>query len=62
MHDQEVVDFCRTYLTVNRQAFSSEKLRLIINDARCVCISFSVCSLLIAYLIEERCQDLQICS
>ncbi|KAG0543900.1 hypothetical protein BDA96_02G228600 [Sorghum bicolor] len=32
--DQEVVDFCRTYLTVNRQAFSSEKLCLIINDAR----------------------------
>ncbi|CAD6219054.1 unnamed protein product [Miscanthus lutarioriparius] len=32
--DQEVVDFCRTYLTANRQAFSSEKLCLIINDAR----------------------------
>ncbi|TKW33389.1 hypothetical protein SEVIR_2G231400v4 [Setaria viridis] len=32
--DQEVVDFCRTYLTVNREAFSSNKLCLIINDAR----------------------------
>jgi thermospermine synthase len=32
--DQEVVDFCRTYLTVNREAFSSDKLCLIINDAR----------------------------
>jgi len=53
MHDQEVVDFCRTYLTVNRQAFSSEKLCLIINDARCVCISFFICSLLIAYLKEK---------
>ncbi|KAF8695062.1 hypothetical protein HU200_037670 [Digitaria exilis] len=32
--DQEVVDFCRTYLTVNREAFGSNKLCLIINDAR----------------------------
>ncbi|XP_062199377.1 thermospermine synthase ACAULIS5-like isoform X2 [Phragmites australis] len=32
--DQEVVDFCRTYLTVNREAFDSDKLCLIINDAR----------------------------
>jgi thermospermine synthase len=36
MHDQEVVNFCRTYLTMNRQAFCSEKLCLIINDARCI--------------------------
>lgn len=32
--DQEVVDFCRTYLTVNWDAFASDKLCLIINDAR----------------------------
>ncbi|KAG2643718.1 thermospermine synthase ACAULIS5-like isoform X1 [Panicum virgatum] len=32
--DQEVVDFCRTYLTANREAFSSDKLCLIIKDAR----------------------------
>jgi thermospermine synthase len=34
--DQEVVDFCRTYLTVNWDAFASDKLCLIINDARYV--------------------------
>jgi hypothetical protein len=33
---QEVVDFCRTYLTVNWDAFASDKLCLIINDARYV--------------------------
>uniref|UniRef100_A0ACD5YQI1 Uncharacterized protein n=1 Tax=Avena sativa TaxID=4498 RepID=A0ACD5YQI1_AVESA len=32
--DEEVVEFCRTYLTVNRDAFQSEKLDLVINDAR----------------------------
>ncbi|XP_058108560.1 thermospermine synthase ACAULIS5 [Magnolia sinica] len=32
--DQEVVNFCRRYLTVNREAFSSEKLHLVINDAK----------------------------
>lgn len=31
--DQEVVDFCRTHLTANREAFSSKKLELVINDA-----------------------------
>lgn len=31
--DQEVVDFCRTYLTANHEAFASEKLCLVINDA-----------------------------
>uniref|UniRef100_A0ACD5ZJR2 Uncharacterized protein n=1 Tax=Avena sativa TaxID=4498 RepID=A0ACD5ZJR2_AVESA len=32
--DEEVVEFYRTYLTVNRDAFQSEKLDLVINDAR----------------------------
>ncbi|KAF7817352.1 thermospermine synthase ACAULIS5 [Senna tora] len=32
--DQEVVDFCRAHLTVNREAFSHKKLDLIINDAK----------------------------
>uniref|UniRef100_A0A0E0M1S9 thermospermine synthase n=1 Tax=Oryza punctata TaxID=4537 RepID=A0A0E0M1S9_ORYPU len=32
--DQDVVDFCRAYLTVNREAFASNKLCLIIDDAR----------------------------
>uniref|UniRef100_A0A0D9XE84 thermospermine synthase n=1 Tax=Leersia perrieri TaxID=77586 RepID=A0A0D9XE84_9ORYZ len=32
--DQDVVDFCRAYLTENREAFASDKLCLIINDAR----------------------------
>ncbi|KAG8058579.1 hypothetical protein GUJ93_ZPchr0002g25358 [Zizania palustris] len=32
--DEEVVDFCRTYLSVNWDAFASDKLRLVINDAR----------------------------
>ncbi|GMN63239.1 hypothetical protein TIFTF001_032372 [Ficus carica] len=32
--DQEVVDFCRTYLTVNREAFLHKKLNLVINDAK----------------------------
>eukprot|EP00268_Persea_americana_P043409 TRINITY_DN4362_c0_g1_i1.p1 TRINITY_DN4362_c0_g1~~TRINITY_DN4362_c0_g1_i1.p1 ORF type:complete len:164 (+),score=25.55 TRINITY_DN4362_c0_g1_i1:169-660(+) len=32
--DQEVVDFCRRYLTVNQQAFCNEKLQLVINDAK----------------------------
>ncbi|GJN19420.1 hypothetical protein PR202_gb06698 [Eleusine coracana subsp. coracana] len=32
--DEEVVDFCRTYLSANWAAFASDKLCLIINDAR----------------------------
>lgn len=33
--DQEVVDFCRTHLSAaNRAAFASDKLRLVIDDAR----------------------------
>ncbi|PKI34036.1 hypothetical protein CRG98_045569 [Punica granatum] len=32
--DQEVVDFCRRYLTGNREAFSSKKLSIVINDAK----------------------------
>ncbi|KAI4337179.1 hypothetical protein L6164_015626 [Bauhinia variegata] len=32
--DQEVVDFCRQYLTVNREAFSHKKLHLVINCAK----------------------------
>ncbi|KAI9106714.1 hypothetical protein K1719_022242 [Acacia pycnantha] len=32
--DQEVVDFCRKYLTVNKEAFSNNKLDLVINCAK----------------------------
>ncbi|KAK9099473.1 hypothetical protein Syun_026518 [Stephania yunnanensis] len=32
--DQEVVDFCRKYLTANWKAFSDEKLDLVIDDAK----------------------------
>ncbi|KAG8635969.1 hypothetical protein MANES_16G084600v8 [Manihot esculenta] len=32
--DQEVVNFCRTYLTVNQDAFCNKKLNLVINDAK----------------------------
>ncbi|CAM0942970.1 unnamed protein product [Alopecurus aequalis] len=32
--DEDVVEFCRTYLSVNRDAFASDKLCLVINDAR----------------------------
>ncbi|KAJ3677092.1 hypothetical protein LUZ60_002816 [Juncus effusus] len=32
--DQEVVDFCRKYLTANYKAFACDKLNLIINDAK----------------------------
>lgn len=32
--DKEVVDFCKKHLTFNSEAFSSERLDLIINDAR----------------------------
>ncbi|KAE9603665.1 hypothetical protein Lal_00001608 [Lupinus albus] len=32
--DQEVVDFCRKYLTENKEAFSNKKLNLVINDAK----------------------------
>ncbi|KAK6912860.1 Spermidine synthase, tetramerization domain [Dillenia turbinata] len=32
--DQEVVDFCRKYLTINKDAFASKKLDLVINDAK----------------------------
>lgn len=31
---QEVVEFCRTYLSANWGAFASDKLCLVINDAR----------------------------
>nr|GLL37964.1 thermospermine synthase ACAULIS5-like [Ipomoea trifida] len=32
--DQEVVDFCRRYLTANYEAFHNKKLDLVINDAK----------------------------
>uniref|UniRef100_A0A0A9HTE3 thermospermine synthase n=1 Tax=Arundo donax TaxID=35708 RepID=A0A0A9HTE3_ARUDO len=32
--DEEVVDFCRTYLSANWAAFASDRLCLVINDAR----------------------------
>ncbi|KAJ6795461.1 thermospermine synthase ACAULIS5 [Iris pallida] len=32
--DEEVVDFCRRHLTANREAFASERLCLVINDAK----------------------------
>eukprot|EP01018_Ginkgo_biloba_P005315 Gb_26541 [translate_table: standard] len=32
--DKEVVDFCQKYLVVNREAFCSSRLELVINDAR----------------------------
>jgi len=32
--DEEVVDFCRSHLLANRDAFSDSRLQLIINDAR----------------------------
>ncbi|KAL2487017.1 Thermospermine synthase ACAULIS5 [Abeliophyllum distichum] len=32
--DQEVVEFCKSYLAVNREAFCDPRLELIINDAR----------------------------
>ncbi|EOY30017.1 S-adenosyl-L-methionine-dependent methyltransferases superfamily protein isoform 2 [Theobroma cacao] len=32
--DEEVVSFCRRFLTVNRDAFCNKKLNLVINDAK----------------------------
>ncbi|TXG72012.1 hypothetical protein EZV62_000591 [Acer yangbiense] len=32
--DEEVVEFCKSYLVVNREAFSNPRLELVINDAR----------------------------
>ncbi|CAL5022956.1 unnamed protein product [Urochloa decumbens] len=32
--DEEVVDFCRAHLSANRAAFASDRLRLVIDDAR----------------------------
>ncbi|KAK2994017.1 hypothetical protein RJ640_018774 [Escallonia rubra] len=32
--DREVVDFCRRYLTANKEAFANKKLNLVINDAK----------------------------
>ncbi|CAN6453592.1 unnamed protein product [Victoria cruziana] len=32
--DEEVVDFCRSHLIINKEAFCDPRLRLIINDAR----------------------------
>ncbi|KAH9305229.1 hypothetical protein KI387_009633, partial [Taxus chinensis] len=32
--DKEVVDFCKKYLGVNREAFRNSRLELVINDAR----------------------------
>lgn len=34
MLSQEVVDFCRTHLTVNHDAFCHKKLNLVIDDAK----------------------------
>lgn len=32
--EQEVVEFCKSYLPVNREAFCDSRLDLVINDAR----------------------------
>ncbi|XP_044498533.1 thermospermine synthase ACAULIS5-like [Mangifera indica] len=32
--DEEVVEFCKSYLVMNREAFSDPRLELVINDAR----------------------------
>lgn len=32
--EQEVVEFCKSYLVVNKEAFSDPRLELVINDAR----------------------------
>ncbi|PON80106.1 Polyamine biosynthesis domain containing protein [Parasponia andersonii] len=32
--DEEVVEFCKSYLLVNREAFCDQRLELVINDAR----------------------------
>ncbi|KAF6164697.1 hypothetical protein GIB67_033913, partial [Kingdonia uniflora] len=32
--DEEVVEFCKSYLDVNREAFCNSRLQLVINDAR----------------------------
>lgn len=32
--DQEVVEFCKSYLVANRDAFFDSRLELVINDAR----------------------------
>ncbi|GAB2266628.1 amp-CoA ligase [Dionaea muscipula] len=32
--DKEVVDFCKSYLVVNKEAFTNPRLELVINDAR----------------------------
>jgi hypothetical protein len=37
--EQEVVDFCRTYLSANWDAFANDKLRLVINDARYILVT-----------------------
>uniref|UniRef100_A0A7C9CR61 thermospermine synthase n=1 Tax=Opuntia streptacantha TaxID=393608 RepID=A0A7C9CR61_OPUST len=37
--DEEVVDFCKSYLVVNRQAFCDPRLELVINDARAELLS-----------------------
>lgn len=31
--EQEVVEFCKSYLVVNREAFRDSRLEIIINDA-----------------------------
>lgn len=35
--EQEVVDFCKAYLAVNKKAFCDPRLEIIINDARSYC-------------------------
>lgn len=34
--EQEVVEFCKSYLIVNSEAFCDPRLELIINDARLI--------------------------
>lgn len=32
--EQEVVNFCKSYLVVNKEAFRDQRLEVVINDAR----------------------------
>lgn len=39
---QDVVDFCRMYLTANHEAFASDRLCLVINDAKYVDLNLNL--------------------
>lgn len=53
--EQEVVEFCKSYLVVNKEAFLDSRLEVVINDARSDIVLISIVGLsIIMYFLTTN--------